>query len=109
MNDLNDYKTYPLRIESADECPQSASPEGWYPTIAALMVDDGELEQMPAGVWYRFCDGGHNGIHFVMRDFEGDFYHLDGAFSSYELSGPNVNGGYPNAYDASGWPTNRPA
>ena len=35
-----------------------------------------------------------------MRDCEGSFYHIDGAFGSYELSGPNVSGGYPNAYDA---------
>lgn len=108
MTDMNNYKTYALRIQSADERPRSAFPEGWYPTVAALMVYDDELEQISAGVWYRFFDGGHNGIHFVMRDDDHNFYHLDGAFGSYELSVPNVNGGYPNAYDAF-WMANQEA
>ena len=108
MSDLTEYKTYPLRIESADERPRSASPEGWYPTVAALVVDEDELDQMPAGVWFHYFDGGHNGIHFVMRDDDDNYYHLDGAFGSYELSGPNVNGGHPNAYDAF-WTANQEA
>lgn len=93
------HETYPLHIESADERPRKASPEGWYPTVADLMVDEDELELMPAGVWFRYFDGGRNGIHFVMRDDDGSFYHIDGVFGPYELSSPNVNGGYPNAYD----------
>ena len=108
MTDLTEYETYPLRIENADERPRSTSPEGWYPTVAALVVDEDELDQMPAGVWFHYFDGGHNGIHFVMRDDDDNYYHLDGAFGSYELSGPNVNGGHPNAYDAF-WTANQEA
>ena len=76
MTDLDNYETYPLRIERSHE-----------------------LEQMLAPVWFRYFDGCHNGMHFAMRDYEGSFYHLDGAFGSYELSGTDVNGGYPNACD----------
>ena len=35
-----------------------------------------------------------------MRDHEGDFYNVDGAFGSYELSAPHAAGRYPNVYDA---------
>ena len=71
------------------------------------MVYEDELEQMPAGVWYRFYDGGHNGIHFVMRDEDDNFYHLDGAFGSYELSCPNWMATIPTPTTPSGWPTKR--
>lgn len=102
MNRPNEFEheLYPLRFESADERPRESSPEGWYPMVANLMVYEDELARMPAGVWFRYFAGGHNGQHFVMRDHNGDFYHVDGAFGSYELSAPHAAGGYPNVYDA---------
>lgn len=94
------YQTYPARFDSADERPRESSPEGWYPSVADVLVYDDELDAMPAGVWFLYFAGGNNGMHFAMRDEEGDFYFIDGAFASYELATPNGGGGYYNVYDA---------
>ena len=100
MPDLVNYQTYRLEIKSADERPREASPKDWFPTVAAQVVNEDELELLPPGVWFRYFHGGHNGLHYVMQDDDGCFYYLDGAFGRYELTGPNVGGDYHNAYDA---------
>lgn len=94
------FEVYPVRFVSGDERPREASPEGWYPEVANVLVYDDELDEIPAGVWFQYFAGGHNGQHYVLRDEEGDFYFVDGAFASYELACPNGGGGHYNVYDA---------